>query len=264
MGKNWRFKSLLVGGALAFTAASAYAGEITFFERPAFQGSYAATYSSIPDLQSTGYRDTASSVIVNDGMWEVCTGVNFGGRCAQLKPGSYSTVSRDLNGRIASVRQTAYSTAAPRIIITPDAPAVVTAPANPPVVITAPAVVGQATVVTPQSNPPVVVVAPPAGQVVVASPPPAAPMPMGRVVLYQNPNFGGPSAVVEHGRSPDLDWAHFTNPATSVRIQSGTWLACTDMGYQGQCRVLGPGDYPALAGVLDPGISSLRQIWPAA
>ena len=259
MSKLLRAESALIGGALALAAASASAAQITLFEQPAFQGSYAATTFAIPDLQSSGYRETASSVIVNDGMWEVCTGSNYAGRCAQLVPGSYAMLSRDLNGRVASVRQVGYSPGPSQIVIRPDAQAAVAAGT-----LNAPVVSGAAgnggTVVAPPSAS-TVAVSPPAGQVILGTIPAGAALPMGRVVLYQNPNFGGPSAIVEHGRMPDLDWAHFGYPvATSLRIESGTWVACSDMGYQGQCRVLGPGDYPSLTGVFDQGISSMRQI----
>ena len=85
--------------------------------------------------------------------------------------------------------------------------------------------------------------------------------PPGRAVLYQFPNFTGPSAVVEFGRAPDLDWAHFKQPASSLRVESGTWLVCSEMGYQGECRVLGPGEYPQLTSVLNGGVFSARQVW---
>jgi hypothetical protein len=88
-----------------------------------------------------------------------------------------------------------------------------------------------------------------------------APGPAGRAVLYQFPNFGGPSAVIEYGRAPDLDWAHFHNPASSLRIESGSWLVCSDLGYQGECRVMEPGEYPVLTGALSSGIASARQVW---
>jgi len=88
---------------------------------------------------------------------------------------------------------------------------------------------------------------------------PVAVVPSGRAVLYQNPNFSGTFAVVERGNAPDLDWARFTNPAASVRIESGTWLLCSDLGYQGDCRVLGPGNYASLPGMT--GVWSARQVW---
>jgi hypothetical protein len=88
---------------------------------------------------------------------------------------------------------------------------------------------------------------------------PVAVVPPGRAVLYQNPNFSGTFAVVERGNAPDLDWARFTNPAASVRIESGTWLLCSELGYQGDCRVLGPGNYASLPGMT--GVWSARQVW---
>lgn len=86
-------------------------------------------------------------------------------------------------------------------------------------------------------------------------------VPAGRAVLYELPNFGGAQAVVESGPAPDLAWAHFRKPASSVRVESGSWLVCTDLGYQGDCRVLQPGEYPVLAGSLGQGIASARQVW---
>jgi hypothetical protein len=85
--------------------------------------------------------------------------------------------------------------------------------------------------------------------------------PPGRAVLYQFPNFAGPSAVVEYGRAPDLDWAHFKQPASSLRVESGTWLVCSELGYQGECRVLGPGEYPQLTDLMNGGVYSARQVW---
>ena len=84
--------------------------------------------------------------------------------------------------------------------------------------------------------------------------------PPGRAVLYQFPNYAGRSAVVEYGRAPDLDWAKFTDPAGSLRVESGTWLVCSEIGYQGECRVLGPGNYPQLTDVIINGVYSARQV----
>lgn len=89
-------------------------------------------------------------------------------------------------------------------------------------------------------------------------------VPAGRAVLYEQPNFGGAKAVVEYGPAADLAWAHFRNPASSLRIESGSWLVCSDLGYQGYCQVLDPGDYPVLTGSLSHGIASARQVWRPA
>jgi len=106
-----------------------------------------------------------------------------------------------------------------------------------------------------------VVVAPvPAERVVVAPTPVAPEPPIGRAVLYENPNYAGRMAVIDNNRAPDLDWANFKNPATSLKIESGDWLMCSDIGYRGDCRVLGPGNYPMVTGLFNPGISSAREV----
>jgi hypothetical protein len=341
-----------LAGALALTAASAFAGQITLYERPGFAGQSMTTTIALPSLERSSFNDVASSIVVRDGTWEACTETNFRGRCAQLVPGVYGRLDRDLNGRIASVRQIGYEPVTGRIMVSPDAQTVAVGTSPAPVVInpgTAPVVINPAPApVVVSSEPREVVVTPP---IVNALPIPAgaritlynhrghlvraveltsniddldtrsfddladaalvsggiwrlcdsergrgsctdfppgryeslgaldgkvrsayliAPVPdrvlavsgvaPGRAVLYEFPNFGGPSAVVEYGRAPDLSWANFKHPASSARIESGSWLVCTEMGYQGQCQVLEPGEYRTLSG-LGQGIASARQVW---
>ena len=342
---------LLTAGALMLAAAGAFAGQISLYERPAFQGQSMTTTIALPSLERTTFNDVASSIVVRDGTWEACTETNFRGRCAQLVPGSYSRLSRDLNGLVASVRQVDVEPGPERIVVNPDIPLVAVSPSLSPVVINpgaAPVVINAAPAPVVVSEPSQVVVTTP---VVSAVPVPAgarvtlyqhkghlvraveltsnvddldarnfddsadaalvsgglwrlcdgerghgactefppgryeslgaldgkvrsaylvapvpervavvAAVPPGRAVLYQFPNFGGPSAVVEYGRAPDLDWAHFRNPASSARIESGSWLVCSEIGYQGECRVLDPGEYPTVTG-LGQGIASARQVW---
>jgi len=86
-----------------------------------------------------------------------------------------------------------------------------------------------------------------------------AALPPGRAIVYEFPNYGGAPQVIEYGRAPDMAWTNFRNPAASVRIESGSWLVCSDIGYQGECRVLEPGEYPYITGM--GGIASARQVW---
>ena len=333
----------IAAGAVALTSASALAGQITLYDRPAFQGHSMTTDDALPNIQRSSFNGGASSVIVSDGTWEACTEPRFRGRCAELVPGNYSHLDTQINGFVASIRQIGSETAPARFVITPDrAPVVVSA---------APAMVAAAPAPIVVSPPTQYVVTPTQPAVVAAVPVPAGPrltlyqhsggsiraiemtanvddlgtrqfgasadaalvsgglwrlcdglygrgsctdfppgqysslgpldgrvrsaylvapiadrgntvaaVPAGRAVLFQYPNFGGAPAVVEYGRAPDLDWAHFKNPASSIRIESGTWLVCSDIGYQGQCQVLGPGDYPYVTG-LGQGIASARQVW---
>jgi len=342
-----KWAKLAVAGAIALTSAGATAAQITLFEGPSLQGPSMATSEPLANLERSPFRYAASSVVVTDGTWEVCTDTFYRGRCAQLIPGSYSLLSSQLDGRIASVRQVSYeparvvinpdaqtvaSNSSPAVIINPGAAPVVIQPANPDppqVVVHAPLVNG-----SPGPDNPRLTLYHHAPQGVVRAvdlttnvedldtrhfesradsafvsgglwrlcdgehgrgncadfspgrydnlgnldgrvksayivtanvtvPTPTATAPSGRAVLFEHPNFAGASAVVEYGRAPDLDWANFKNPATSLRIESGTWLMCSNIGYQGDCRVFGPGNYPMLTGVIDRGIYSARQVDPA-
>jgi hypothetical protein len=344
---RWKLK-LAMAGVLAAVASTSYAGQLTLYPRPGFQGQGLTTTDPMIDLGRSSFPITASSAVVSDGAWEACTEAYFRGRCAQLVPGSYSNLSGSLGGMIVSVREIAYAPAPSRVVVYPDntqpMPPVVVNPYAAPVVISA--------------APPAVVVSSDSRPVVVAAdaiPVPAGPriilyqdtargmraveltqnvddldtrsfsnaayaafvssgtwrlcdrergrgrcsdfapgryenlngleghvrsaylvattpetvanvpnFPPGRAVLYEFPNYAGRSATVEYGRAPDLDWAHFKQPAESLRVDSGTWLVCSEIGYQGDCRVLGPGNYPHLGEVVTNGVYSARQVWRPA
>jgi hypothetical protein len=238
-------------------------------------------------VASQGFRDAASSIVVRDGVWEVCTASYFRGQCAELVPGNYPGIDATLSGRIASARQVGYTDRS-RTVVT-------SAVVNPPVVVNlpqivvnpAPVVTSAATIAQPIAvNPPVIVSPATIAQPIVVNPPvivsPATvttdtrplyvapspvvsvvPPPIGRAILYEDPNFGGAWVAVDRGQANDLDWAHFTNPthrAASIRVESGTWQFCSDMAFQGQCRVLGPGNYAYMPGGLTEGVASARQV----
>jgi hypothetical protein len=64
------------------------------------------------NLDRTDFNDRAESIIVRDGVWEVCSDARFSGPCARLQPGEYA----HLRGSISSVREVteaAYSPPAP-------------------------------------------------------------------------------------------------------------------------------------------------------
>lgn len=85
----------------------------------------------------------------------------------------------------------------------------------------------------------------------------------GRITLYEYPNFAGPQVTIESGMAQNLDWANFNNPlhrAESARVESGTWKICSDRAFQGECRVVGPGDYATLSGALASGIASAEPV----
>jgi len=100
---NTYLKSAMAVAAMAF--ASQAAAQITFYERPDFQGRAFTTQAPVEYLGDYGFNDRASSVIVTSRRWEICEDPRFGGRCAYVRPGQYpSLASMGLNNRVSSVR----------------------------------------------------------------------------------------------------------------------------------------------------------------
>jgi hypothetical protein len=255
---SFRHSQWIVPTALALAVTTAWAGEIRLYERPEFRGPSVVTSSPLDTVARQGLGDSASSVVVADGRWEVCTREFFHGRCTELQPGSYPALSASLNGRIASVREIGYSQPVPA---TGYSQPPVTGYSQPPVTYSQPPVTAysQPVPVTVAPSPPVVITEPPP----VYSRPQVVPMTVARAYLYEDPNFAGAWVTMDRGEANDLDWAHFQNPAhraTSVRVEAGNWLFCTDMAFQGNCRIFGPGEYANLGGDMAPGIASARPV----
>jgi len=58
----------------------------------------------------------------------------------------------------------------------------------------------------------------------------------------------------------NFDGNSFNDRASSLRVERGYWMFCSDAGFRGTCRTFGPGDYPNLPPGLDNRISSGRRI----
>ncbi|MBK7791498.1 MAG: beta/gamma crystallin family protein [Betaproteobacteria bacterium] len=80
-----------------------------------------------------------------------------------------------------------------------------------------------------------------------------------RAVLYQGTNLSGRSFVIEN-YMPNLDGTGFNDRGSSLRIERGYWMFCSDANFEGECRTFGPGDYPTLSHGLNNRISSGRRI----
>jgi len=310
----------MVSAALASATASVFAGQITLFENPNFQGRYVATADALPNLEGSVLSRTASSMVIGEGSWEVCTEPDFRGRCARFNAGSYNGLGGEFSGVIASVRQVGYEGGRSQALINLETQPIAIAPGSPPATSTLPADPGDTRIVlyvhdsggyaveltsnfdnldrkhfdkhvnaayvtggvwrlcerdkgrgycsdfSPGRYETLGRLDGKVSSAYIVSPAPeripvTGSDPSGRMILYQYPNFAGPSATVEHKGAPDLDWAKFKDRAASLRVESGTWLVCSNIGYEGECRVVGPGNYPQLSGVLSQGIYSARQIW---
>ena len=94
--------------------------QITFYEHDGFAGRSFTTDKQVENLQSYGFNDLASSVVVVGDRWEVCENAQFGGRCVVLRPGQYpSLTAMGLNDRVSSVRDVSRNAPAPVALAAP-------------------------------------------------------------------------------------------------------------------------------------------------
>ncbi|HEX2541824.1 MAG TPA: beta/gamma crystallin-related protein [Caldimonas sp.] len=78
----------------------------------------------------------------------------------------------------------------------------------------------------------------------------------GRVLLFRGSGLSGESLSVSSA-VPDLTRSNFNDSASSLAVESGTWVVCRDSQYRGDCRTFGPGRYANL-GDMSNAISSIR------
>ena len=279
-------------------ASSAFAGEATLFANRNYQGPAMTVRGPSPNLERIGFNDTASSMVVRAGVWEVCSKPYFEGHCAQLQPGEYSSFGSDINDRIASVREVtqtiggapaAPAASAPRIVLYEHAGfggrsiALTGSVPNLDRVQIGDSVdsavvfggvwrlcdagqtsciellpgrydslgmlngrVASADAMDRPSTTPLAQPTPPVTQPSTAPTASAVQPAYARVVLYELPNFGGHSIVIDRPVISRITSQWFANGAGSMRIEGGNWFFCSDSDFAGHCQTFGPGEYAHL------------------
>ncbi|MDF5723549.1 MAG: beta/gamma crystallin family protein [Rhizonema sp. PD37] len=83
---------------------------------------------------------------------------------------------------------------------------------------------------------------------------------MSAVIIFNDNNFSGDSLAVD-GDIFDFSATRFNDQGSSIIINQGTWEFCTDANFQGQCKILGQGQYPSVqdVGIPNDSISSVRR-----
>jgi len=79
-----------------------------------------------------------------------------------------------------------------------------------------------------------------------------------RATLYEGPNMSGRAFPIQDSVA-NLGRTGFNDRASSLRVESGYWIFCSDSEFRGECRTFGPGEYANLPG-LNNVISSGRRI----
>ncbi len=79
------------------------------------------------------------------------------------------------------------------------------------------------------------------------------------MTLYKQPRFAGDQVTVTN-TARDLAPLGITDQASSLVVRGGSWEACTQPDFNGDCRTLAPGKYATLDAVLNHRIESVRQV----
>lgn len=286
--------------ALAAWAGLAGAQDILFFEQPDFNGRRFGSNYSVNNLADQGFNDRASSIVVRNGAWQLCTDAYFRGRCVTLQSGEYRNLAQiGLSNSISSARELGVVPPGPGPGPGPGRGASVTLyedygfrGASLDVDRTlgnlarsefndrARSMIvhdgtwelcrddgfrGGCQTFGPGRHANLGQIAGLGSSLRPVSPGSGGPDGHGwgrgaRVILFEQQGFGGRSIAVDNDFMPNLVSSGFNDRASSLRVERGYWMFCTDAGFQGTCRTFGPGDYPQLPPGLNNAISSGRRI----
>jgi hypothetical protein len=104
---------MLIKSALAVSAlvvGSQAMAQIVLYEREGFRGRSVVVDKDMRNLDRRGMGDSARSIVVERGRWEVCSEPRFGGQCAVLRRGNYPNLrGTGLEANISSIRKASES-----------------------------------------------------------------------------------------------------------------------------------------------------------
>jgi hypothetical protein len=80
-------------------------GGIELYSEPRFRGVATRLSRDAHSLESRAFDKRASSVIVKEGQWELCTREYHRGTCAVFGPGEYPSLGERMDDRVSSVRR---------------------------------------------------------------------------------------------------------------------------------------------------------------
>ena len=281
--------------ALATLAFVAHAqAQVTLYDREDFQGRSFSTRAAVPDLAPRGFNDRTSSIVVEDGPWQVCDDAGFRGRCVVLQAGRYSSLaSTGIGNRVSSLRSMEISASdRPRPVPTPDGitfyenegyagrsfsadratPNFQREGMNDRVssvrvtggtwqVCSDAQYAGSCTTLRPGAYPSLGSMGlndrlSSARELDNPGRPPVAIVPA--ATFYAQENFRGRSFNAE-GEVANLDRQGINRRVSSVVVSAGQWEVCDDARFRGRCMVLQVGRYPTLSSMgLGDRVASVR------
>lgn len=78
---------------------------IELFRQSGFGGRSVEISQDTASLRGSGLDDRASSIVVNEGVWQLCSGAGFQGTCRVFTPGRYPQLEYGMDDQVSSVRQ---------------------------------------------------------------------------------------------------------------------------------------------------------------
>lgn len=293
-----RFASGAMLAAWLGPAGAVAAQDILFFEGYDFNGRrYGASYS-VSNMNDVGFNDRASSVVIRNGSWQLCTDAYFRGRCVTLQPGEYRNLgqmglanqvssarqqgggswgggsrgavtlyedynlggrSYGVNGPVENLGRTDFNDRARSMVVQSGVWEVCRDDAYRGCQTFGPGEVANLGYLAGQVSSLRPVAGGGGGGPGGGNPPPGWGT-QGRAILFEYAGFGGRSFAMTDEVVDNFARAGFNDRAASLRVEGGYWMFCSDSDFRGTCRTFGPGDYPSLAGGLDRQISSGRRI----
>ena len=214
--------ALLLGAAM--TAELAGAGELTLYSRDDYHGRSHTVRDAVADLEDVRFNDTTQSIRVRSGRWEACEEADFRGACFLLEAGEYPSLDGRAN-KITSLREVrgGWDRGRDRDWESDrdhDWE-------------------GRRGHDHERGRLP--------GRAL-----------GGELTFYTRDDFAGRSLTVRNS-SADLRERDFNDTVQSVRVRSGYWEVCEDVGFRGRCRTLEPGEYASLERMSNR-ISSVREV----
>jgi hypothetical protein len=77
---------------------------VVLYDGPDFSGRAVRVQNDMPSLYKRGFDDRASSMVIHEGAWQICTDEGYEGRCRVFQPGEYADL-RGFDNRIASLKR---------------------------------------------------------------------------------------------------------------------------------------------------------------
>ena len=78
---------------------------VELFPHPDFRGPAVGLDRNVRWLERRGIEENVSSLVVNEGVWQVCSEPRFSGVCRTFEPGRYARLAPRLDNQVGSLRR---------------------------------------------------------------------------------------------------------------------------------------------------------------